>query len=110
MKFYISLILLSFWVMPDFSQAKNMIDLYYNSAYQNITDMLSGKKNLNFQKAVFLTENAYHGDSLNINAFDDLINFYSVVAKSIMESGNIEYTEKDTDVAMAQCVYNIIEK
>lgn len=97
--FLLGLGLCSFY--PNHSGIESSV--YYNSAYNGISDMLSGKEPINFQKAVFLTENAYHADSLNISAFNDLINFYAMVSSQIIASGNIEYTEKDKDIAMAQC-------
>lgn len=104
MKYFLYLIILSYWVMPCMLQADNAKDVvYYNQTYNSIKDMLNGKEMINFQKAVFLTENAYHADSLNISTFNDLMNFYAMISNQIMISGSINYLEKDKDIAMAQC-------
>ena len=85
-----------------FAQIK-AIDLKYNSAYITIESMLSGKESLDFQKAVYLTENAYFDDQLDENAFNDAIQFDASICRRIMKSGNIVYPEKDSTKAAAQC-------
>ncbi|MFT3993621.1 MAG: hypothetical protein QM660_04890 [Dysgonomonas sp.] len=105
MKLYVILILILGVAFCSFStKSTNESNKdFYDIAYRDISDMLSGKKALNFQNAVFISENAYHADSLNIIPFNDLVKFYSMVSKDIMISGNIKYTEKDIDIAMTQC-------
>lgn len=65
--------------------------------------MLSGRSPLDFQKAVYLTENAYYNGGLDEKAFDDNINLYTSICKGVMSNGALEYTEKDVEAAMAQC-------
>jgi hypothetical protein len=65
--------------------------------------MLSGVSSLNFRKAVLYTEDTYHEDTLDEDIFDYHIKLYTSICKGIMESGSLEYTEKDVDIAFAQC-------
>lgn len=75
----------------------------YSYTFSNIELMLSGKKDVNFRKAVFLTENAYFDSQLNKDNFDNFIELYSSLCRGIIKSANIDYTEKDKEVAMTQC-------
>lgn len=75
----------------------------YQKAFSDINSMLSDNTPLDFTKAVYLTENAYLDDDLNRETFDYFIKLYTSVCKSIIESGDIIYTEKDRDIAIAQC-------
>ncbi|MCB0739393.1 MAG: hypothetical protein KDC92_17935, partial [Bacteroidetes bacterium] len=44
--------------------------LYY-SAFSDYVDMLSDKSTLDFKKAVFMYENAYHADTLEFSSFSE---------------------------------------
>jgi hypothetical protein len=65
--------------------------------------MLLGTEPLDFRNAVFLTENAFWENELNINAFDNTILDYASICRGIIKFGNIIYPEKDKDIATAQC-------
>lgn len=75
----------------------------YSSSYSEIESMLSGKDSIDFKKAVFSTENAYFDNNLNRRDFNDYIWLYASICRGIIKSGNIVYTEKDSDKATAQC-------
>lgn len=75
----------------------------YSNSYSEIEYMLSGKDSVDFKKAVFLTENAYSENKLNKRDFNDIIWLYSSICRGIIASGNIQYPEKDTEKATAQC-------
>ena len=81
-------------------QAKEKI---YMSAFNSIDSMLIEKRQLNFQKVVYLTENAFFENQLNEQAFNDAIRFNTSICRGIIASGNIEYPEKDKEKATAQC-------
>lgn len=79
-------------------------EIYYQKVFADINSMLSeNNMPLDFTKVVYLTENAWLDDGLNQETFDYFIKLYASVCKSTIESGDIIYTEKDKDVAMAQC-------
>jgi hypothetical protein len=79
------------------------IDPLYTNAYGVLDSMLIGTQPLNFQKAVFITENAYLENRLNEKAFSDVIHYYTSVCRGIIASGGIIYPEKDTLRAASQC-------
>ena len=98
---YLKNLILTISVLPPFIQLASQ-KLYYD-AFNNIEKMLSGTETLSFQKAIFVTENAYLDNSLDYNAFNNIINSYSIICKSIINSGNILYPESDKAEASAQC-------
>ncbi|WP_296940705.1 hypothetical protein [uncultured Dysgonomonas sp.] len=76
---------------------------HYKDAFGEINKMLNNKDTVNFCKAVFLTENAYCDNKMNITDFDEYIEICSLMCDEIAKSENIVYTEKDKERAMAQC-------
>jgi hypothetical protein len=77
--------------------------LYYTAAFVQINKMLSGIDSLDFKKAVFFTEDAFIPGQLTEKKLDKQIQFYAAVCKELIASGNINYTEKDKENALAQC-------
>ena len=75
----------------------------YQNAFISIDSALTNLKPLNFQEAVFITENAYFNNRLNKTAFDVAVRFNTSICRGIIASGNIEYPEKDKEKATAQC-------
>ncbi|MDU1890983.1 MAG: hypothetical protein E6767_09860 [Dysgonomonas sp.] len=65
--------------------------------------MLIDIDSMNFREAVFLSENAYHNNQLNEYEFNNLIWYYAAICYEISNSENIEYTEKDKNIALSQC-------
>ena len=49
-------------------------DLYYRSAQNRLTNMLSGKESLNLREAIYCVENAWFNDKLNKKLFTDKSN------------------------------------
>jgi len=78
-------------------------DSVYLQTYSNIESMLSSKDSINFQQAVYLTENAFFHNQLDKTAFDTAVRLNTSICKGIIASGNIEYPEKDKEKATAQC-------
>jgi len=76
---------------------------FYREAFSQISNMLEGKYSLNFKDAVFITENAYKEKQLSREAYNNIISFYASLTKGIADSDNIEYTEKDREIAIMQC-------
>jgi hypothetical protein len=79
------------------------IEPLYTNAYSVLDSMLIGTQPLNFQKAVFTTENAYLENRLNEEVFSDVIHDYTSFCRGLIASGGIIYPEKDTLRAAAQC-------
>lgn len=74
----------------------------YEKGYLEISSMLSENK-LDFKKAVFLSENAYLEYKIEEKAFYNAIKLYSYLSKGVLANGDINYTEKDKNVASMQC-------
>lgn len=83
-------------------QAQNKEQTYENT-FNSVDSMLTGTKPVNFQQAVYLTENAYFDNQLDKTAFDEAVRFNTSICRGIIASGNIEYPEKDKEKATAQC-------
>lgn len=98
MKYRILFILLS--CSSIYAQNKELI---YETTFNSVDSMLTGTKPVNFQQAVYLTENAYFDNQLDKKAFDDAIRFNTSICRGIIASGNIQYPEKDKERATAQC-------
>jgi len=81
-------------------QAKQSI---YLDALNEINTMLLDSITLDFKKAVFLTENAYFEGELKEEGFNYMIEYYSLISKEIMISGDITYAESDKEKASYQC-------
>jgi len=71
-------------------------DLYWQS-YDYINKMLRDEAPLSFKNAVWATENAYHNDSLNMEAFNQEIDRIARLANFISNTELIIYTGKDKD-------------
>lgn len=97
---YLLICCLSLCFQYSYSQAK---DSLYFTAFSKIESMLLGEENINFKRAVFLSENVYFNNSYSENDFCDVLKFYTSICKGIIASGNIEYPEKDKEKATAQC-------
>lgn len=80
----------------------------YLKAFSDIHSMLLDNDAVSFTKAVYLTENAYFEDQLEEEVFNGVISFYSAISKNIMDSGEIQYTEKDKDKAGYQCAVYLL--
>ena len=88
MKLKLSLIL--FVVLFDCSiKAQNKEQVYENT-YKSIDSMLIGLKPLNFQQAVFITENVYFDNKLDKTSFDEAIKFNTSICRRIIAAGDIE--------------------
>lgn len=58
-------------------RAQDKAKLHFVNAKNEIDSMLSGKKPLNYERAVFITENAFYGNELN---YEDYISFIDLSA------------------------------
>lgn len=61
---------------------------YYNDAYNEIEQMLNGYRQLDFKRAVFVTENAYFKDGLNYEVFNKNIQLSKQMCLRIIERNN----------------------
>ncbi|MFT4070386.1 MAG: hypothetical protein QM654_00515 [Dysgonamonadaceae bacterium] len=96
------LILLSFFCFADALSSNLDSRSRYIDVYEEIEKMLQNNR-LDFRRAVYLTENIYLDDKIDENDFYETIRFYGSISKDLISSGDIEYSEKDKDIAMVQC-------
>lgn len=92
-----------FFIIFSCSIKAQKTEYIYKNAYNSIDSLLNGTKSLNFQQAVFVTENAYFDNQLNEITFNNAVKFNTSICRGIIASGNIEYPEKDKEKATAQC-------
>ncbi|PHR46496.1 MAG: hypothetical protein COA32_10145 [Fluviicola sp.] len=83
---------------PIQSQSKqlNYLD-YYNIAFNELENMLKDNQPLDFKRAVFITENAYFGDSLSYKKFNKSIDSLVRITNLWMNSNKLkEYSFPDS--------------
>ena len=98
------ILLLLFTILPvTIKSQPNISLLHYAEAYDDIASMLNGIDTLDFSHAVFITENAFYENELSVKSFYNIIGYYASICRGIAQSGDIDYTERDKDIAMAQC-------
>jgi hypothetical protein len=66
----------------------------FYKAYAALQNMLDGKDSLNYEKAVFITENAYHDNYFNYEDFKNLIDFHAGIINAYAENVRLHYKEK----------------
>lgn len=62
----------------------------YESAYNEMTQMLEGKKSISFQKAVFLMENAYLNNTWTYERFNEKISSIAIKLQQLIKERHIE--------------------
>ena len=77
-------------------------DLYYRSAQNRLTNMLSGKESLNLREAIYCVENAWFNDKLNKKLFYKQIERYADFCRAVSNSGRIIYSGNDVSSVNAQ--------
>lgn len=74
--------------------AESLNSQAFQQARQQIADMLSGKTALNFERAVFLTENAFWNNELDETGFSEFINHHALQIQKLVQANNTK-TESD---------------
>lgn len=70
-------------------------DEYYERAYAELLGMLNGDQELDFKRAVFITENAYLEERLSYSGFEESINTYRTICELIAEQESLYYNGDD---------------
>lgn len=68
--------------------------MFFNSAKNELENMLSGKQALDYERAVFITENAYWDNSYSYSSFQNVINYHLSSIEQIYFANNTK-SEKD---------------
>src|SRR5580704_1792066 len=66
----------------------------FYAAFDSLKNMLEGKDSLNFEKAVFITENAYYDNAFSYADFEKTIDLNIACIDSIAKHGQQENTDK----------------
>jgi hypothetical protein len=69
----------------------------YQKAFNELNDMISGKQEINFKRAVFVTENAYFDNRFSYTEFYKTIDSYEFLCRKLMQSRELLYNEKDKE-------------
>ena len=67
-------------------KAQNISKQNFQQAYQEISSMLEGKQPLDFEKAVFLTENAYLDNSLTYEDFNAALDVHITLIGQLIKN------------------------
>lgn len=82
----------------------------YDSTFTVLVDMIEGKQNVDFKKAVFLVENCYLNNEYSYNDFSNGIDIYVDLCRSLIESWDLVYQESDKDqVAISAAVFSVMK-
>ena len=73
---------------------KDSSKVSFYKAYDALKNMLEGKESLNYEKAVFITENAYHNNYFSYDDFKSLIDFHVEMINMYAENVRTHYKEK----------------
>lgn len=73
----------------------------FYSAKQELSDMLGGKIPLSYERAVFLTENAYWGNIVDYSLFKNLLDFHTENIKKLVEA-NRDYSKQNFKPTMIE--------
>lgn len=93
-----TVILTTILLLCNIVQAQKNSKQYFVNAKNEIDSMLSGKKPLDYERAVFITENAYHDNYFNYNDFQYKLEFHQAfiqLLKSRIEKHNILQPKKN---------------
>ncbi|SFF54223.1 hypothetical protein [Thermoflexibacter ruber] len=82
----------------------------YNLAFSSMQNMLAGKEKMNFKKTVFLTENAFSHNQLDIVQFNKQIRLLVGLSKEFSQANPINnYTQKGkATVALRGAVFKVM--
>lgn len=80
--------------IPIIASANNQLESFERS-YQVLDSMLNESKKLDFKQAVYCTENAYMGNSLNYETFCKEIHNYVLISSLVAKKSPIAYNHKD---------------
>ncbi|HVW99082.1 MAG TPA: hypothetical protein VHA52_01365 [Candidatus Babeliaceae bacterium] len=84
----LSIILLMF-LIPSIKCFSQNAKQAYTTAFSEQLRMLEGKQTTSFKRAVFLTENAYYGNTLNYNSFCSQIRSIAVTLQQMIRGRNL---------------------
>jgi hypothetical protein len=88
--------LLLFTSFSAFAQIPNQY--LYDEAFEKLSDMLDGKRDLSFKEAVFTVENAYYNGLLDTVFINSQIKFLKNLSIQVAKNGTLDYQERDKEI------------
>lgn len=85
----ISLFLSSCTSMKEINSTQ-LSDVYYNNAFQKLKYMGENPETFSFKDAVFLNENAFHNDTLDISYYNNKIDSIGIALNQFIKDNNYE--------------------
>ena len=73
---------------------KDSSKVSFYKAYDALKSMLEGKDSINYEKAVFITENAYHNNYFSYDYFKRFIDFHVFMINAYANDVRLHYKEK----------------
>jgi hypothetical protein len=89
------LYLILFASFSAFSQIPNQ--QLYDEAFEKLSNMLDGKRDLSFKEAVFTVENAYLQGTLDTAFVNKKIHFLKNLSIQVQKNGVLDYQERDKE-------------
>jgi hypothetical protein len=65
----------------------------YMHAFTDLKNMLTGKDSINYERAVFITENAYYNNALDYSDFKNLLDYHTKMITLMAENARQEHAE-----------------
>jgi hypothetical protein len=66
----------------------------YTQAFSNLKNMLSGKDSIDYERAVFISENAYYNNALDYSDFKHVLDYHTKMITLMAENARQENAEK----------------
>lgn len=87
------------------------VDSIYKNAFNELKKMLLNEQQLNFKKAVFITENAYFNNALSYNEYNEYIQFLVSLSKAYRKANPLKnYNLSDSsNVSISLSVFKILK-
>lgn len=91
------------------AQPIDKVEINFQKAYSEISNMLNSKQKLSFKRAVFVVENAYLDDSLNYNLYLSFIESYKKLTLAYKKSNPLkDYKYSDSnEVALNGALFKV---
>ncbi len=103
-------VILIFFILLNFQVFSQDRDSLYQNAFTKLTEMLEGKREINFKKAVFTVENAYLLGELDTIRFNKQINFLKNLAIRINQQAKLDYQGSDKEtVSKYASIFSVLK-
>lgn len=111
MRFFFIIFFLPIKLLAICKSGNDSLEFIYQNAYDELNKMLVNEKPLSFKKAVFITENAYFGNTLSFEKYDAYVQFLVSLSKAYRKSNTLKgYNFPDSNaVKVSGSVFHIMK-